>query len=636
MCSIFGIINANSSNARTDILHKMALDQLHRGPDDGGFFEDEICAFGHRRLSIIDLSSNAKQPMSDRDGKIVLVFNGEIYNYLELRRNLQAKGHTFATSSDTECIIHLYEEYGSAGFSQLDGMFAIALYDREKKTVHLLRDRMGKKPLFYFQHQNSLVFGSELSVLKQHPDMPHELDMQSVSDYLSLLYIPCPATIYKNVSKAAPGEILTFDCQTNQLSKEYYFRLDHKLSDIPSFTECAEKLRSLVFDAVQKRLMSDVPVGVFLSGGVDSSIVANVMTQLRAPEKTDAFTIGFEDPSYDERTRARHTAMFINRHTGHSLIHHERTVSPADFSLLRKLVKHYGEPYADASMIPTYLLSRFTRETATVALSGDGADELFAGYERYFLMSKMRYFNLLPYPARMVIFRTLSNIIPAAHERSAKAKIKRAFDVISCRANQQYYRILDRCRPDFKSQLAGEAFKDSLAKLKQNSILELADNLTSKSAVGKYLEFDQHTYLVGDILTKTDIASMASSLELRSPFLDKDVVDFANKLPFSYKFYKNDKKHILKYAFKDMLPNSVLSDSKKGFGIPLASYFRGTWHDEAENILLHSAVLQQSRIFNMDFIANIWQKHQSCQADYSYQLWTIMLFAMFLETETTA
>lgn len=631
MCSIFGIINAKSCNERTEILQKMALDQVHRGPDDGGFFEDEICALGHRRLSIIDLSQGARQPMSSIDGKITIVFNGEIYNYPDLRKSLQDKGHTFTTASDTECIIHLYEEYGRDGFSQLDGMFAIVLYDTEKKQFFLIRDRMGKKPLFYFRSEKSLVFASELSALKLHPDMPKTLDMQSVSDYLSLLYIPCPATIYENVFKVAPGEMLTFDCNSGSLKKEYYFQLDHRISSIPSFTECAAELRSLVFKAVQKRLMSDVPIGVFLSGGVDSSIIANVMTKLRLPEKTDAFTIGFEDPAYDERTRARHTAMFINKQNDNALNHHEKIVSPGDFSLLRKLVKHYGEPYADASMIPTYLLSRFTRETATVALSGDGADELFAGYERYFLMSKMRYFNLLPYPARMLIFRTLSKIIPSAHERSSQAKIKRAFDVISCRSNLQYYRILDRCRMDFKSQLAGEAFKDKLCTLKQNSILELADDLTSKSAVGKYLEFDQKTYLPGDILTKTDIASMASSLELRSPFLDKDVVAFANKLPFSYKFYKNDKKHILKYAFKDMLPESVLSDSKKGFGIPLANYLRGAWHDEAENLLLHSESLINSRIFNMDFIKNIWNRHQSCQSDYSYQLWTIMLFAMFLE-----
>lgn len=633
MCSIFGIINAKCSDSRTAILHKMASDQFHRGPDDGGFFEDELCALGHRRLSIIDLSTDANQPMASRDGKVVIVFNGEIYNYLDLRKDLISKGHEFLTSSDTECIIHLYEEYGTAGFSQLDGMFAIALYDREKKKVFFLRDRMGKKPLFYFQHGKSLVFGSELSVLKLHPDMPATLDMQSVSDYLSLLYIPCPATIYENVFKVSPGEMMTFDCEKGELQKEFYFQLDHKISSVSSFTECADELRVLVFNAVQKRLMSDVPIGVFLSGGVDSSIVAGIMTQLRAPLKTDAFTIGFEDPSYDERTRARHTAMFINQQNGNALVHHEKTVLPADFSLLRKLVKHYGEPYADASMIPTYLLSKFTRETATVALSGDGADELFAGYERYFLMSKMRYFNLLPYPARMLIFKTLSNIIPSAHERSKQAKIKRAFDVISCRSNLQYYRILDRCRPDFKSQLAGEAFKDKLATLKQSSILELADSLTSNSTVGKFLEFDQKTYLVGDILTKTDIASMASSLELRSPFLDKDVVAFANKLPFSYKFYKNDKKHILKYAFKDMLPQSVLTDSKKGFGIPLASYLRGAWHDEAENLLFHSETLRSSMIFNMDFLKNIWHKHQSSQADYSYQLWTIMLFAMFLEGE---
>lgn len=631
MCSIFGIIDSNKNAARTEILHGMATDQLHRGPDDGGFFEDDHAALGHRRLSILDLSSNARQPMSSSDGNIVLVFNGEIYNYPELRHSLIEKNHTFVSSCDTECIIHLYEEYGTEAFAKLDGMFAIALYDRKQQKVYLVRDRVGKKPLFYFQYGRNLVFGSELSVLKQHPAMPHEFDMQSVSDYLSLLYIPCPATIYKNVFKVAPSEMLTFHITSGSLDKTTYFSPDFTVKSNLNFEDCAADLRELVFKAVKKRLMSDVPVGVFLSGGVDSSIVAHVMTKLRSPLKTDAFTIGFDDPVYDERSRAETAAAFINQHNGNSLNLHEKTVSPSDFSLLKKLVKHYGEPYADASMIPTCLLSSFTRDKVTVALSGDGADELFAGYDRYFLMSKIRYFNLLPFPVRNIVFKTMSSIIPGGNERSRNARIKRAFDVISCRENLQYYRILERCRADFKAQLAGPALKDSLFQLKQNSVIELLDNLNTKSAVGKYLEFDRKTYLVGDILTKTDIASMANSLELRSPFLDRDIIEFADSIPFEFKMAGNNKKHILKYAFKDMLPPSVLTDSKKGFGVPIASYLRNSWHDEAENILFHSDTLKNCGIFDLDFLRKIWDIHMSGQQDYSYQLWTVLVFALFLK-----
>lgn len=631
MCSIFGIIDSNANTVRTAILHKMAADQLHRGPDDGGFFEDDSVAFGHRRLSIIDLSTNARQPMSSTDGNIILVFNGEIYNYPELRKKLIATGHTFTTSCDTECIIHLYEEYGTGAFSELDGMFAIALYDKKEKKVHLVRDRVGKKPLFYFQYGRNLVFGSELSVLKQHPDMPHEYDMQSISDYLSLLYVPCPATVYKNVFKVSPSEILSFDLKKRTLEKSLYFTPDFTVRNNMNFEDSAAELRKLVFAAVKKRLMSDVPVGVFLSGGIDSSIVAHVMTALRAPEQTDAFTIGFDDPVYDERSRAETAARFINTCNNNVLNHHEKTVSPSDFSLLKKLVKHYGEPYADASMIPTALLSSFTREKVTVALSGDGADELFAGYDRYFLTSKLRYFNLLPFPVRHMLFKTLSGIIPGGNERSRNARIKRAFDVISCRSNQQYYRILDRCRNDFKYMLAGPKLKDELSILKQNSITELLDTLNSNSTVGKYLEFDRKTYLVGDILTKTDIASMANSLELRSPFLDRDVVDFADSLPFEFKMQKGSKKHILKYAFKDMLPPSVFTDSKKGFGVPIANYLRNSWHDEAEKILFHSDTLQNSGIFDLAFLQKVWQMHMSGKKDYSYQIWTVLLFALFAE-----
>lgn len=631
MCSIFGITDSDNSEKRSLIIRKMAADQIHRGPDDGDFYEDDTIALGHRRLSIIDLSSAAKQPMSSSDGKIIITFNGEIYNYQSIRRTLIDKGHHFITSSDTECIIHLYEEYGTACFSKLDGMFAIALYDKEKQFLYLVRDRVGKKPLFYFQYNKNLAFASELSALKQHDRMPKELNMQSVSDYLSLLYVPCPATIYKSVFKCAPGEMISFDLTERKLNKTKYFIPDFSVNKNSDFDKCAAELRELVFEAVRKRLMSDVPVGVFLSGGVDSSIIAHVMTRLRMPQKTDAFTICFDDPAYDERSRAENTAHFINSCNSNSLIHHKKTVSPSSFDFLRKLIKHYGEPYADASMIPTAILSGFTREKVTVALSGDGADELFAGYDRYFLMSKIHYFNLLPHAVRKTIFNTLSRLLPSGHERSRTARIKRAFDVISCAENMQYYRILDRCQPDFKKSLANEAFKAELDSLQKNSIIKLMDNLSTPSAVGKYLEFDRQTYLVGDILTKTDIASMANSLELRSPFLDKDVISFADSLPFEYKLCGNSKKHILKHAFKDMLPDSVLTDSKKGFGVPVANYLRGAWHDKSAEILFENPTLADCGIFNMQFLQEVWQKHQSGQNDYSYQLLTVLIFALFLD-----
>ncbi|MBR2723454.1 MAG: asparagine synthase (glutamine-hydrolyzing), partial [Lentisphaeria bacterium] len=327
MCSIFGIIDSDNPAKRSGILQKMAVDQHHRGPDDGGFFEDENAALGHRRLSIIDLSSNAKQPMQSSDGNIVLVFNGEIYNYQSLKKSLEEKGHNFRTASDTECIIHLFEEYGSDGFSRLDGMFAIALYDRKAKILYLLRDRVGKKPLFYFQYGRALAFASELSALKQHDAMPRELDMQSVSDYLSLLYVPCPATIYKNVFKANPSEMLIFDIKSGILSKQQYHTDNFKINNSLSFEASSACLRELVFEAVRKRLMSDVPVGVFLSGGVDSGITANIMTRLRMPQKTDAFTIGFDDPVYDESSAACCTAELINNQTDNALVHHRKNVS---------------------------------------------------------------------------------------------------------------------------------------------------------------------------------------------------------------------------------------------------------------------------------------------------------------------
>lgn len=633
MCSIFGILDSQNPDRRSCVIRKMAQDQFHRGPDDGDFFEDDFAALGHRRLSVIDLSESARQPMSSDDGNIVIVFNGEIYNYQVLKKELTTAGHTFRTASDTECIIHAYEEYQEKFFELLDGMFAIAVYDRKKRKVFFGRDRMGKKPLIYFRYGKSLAFASELSALKQHYAMPREFDMQSLSDYLSLLYIPSPATIYKDVYKLPPGSMMVYDCENGEIETRKYYQTDFSKISTASFTDSAEKLRHLVFKAVEKRLMSDVPVGVFLSGGVDSGIVAHVMTSLRAPQKTDGFTIGFDDPAYDERSSAEHMAAFINKKNSNSFVHHEKTVNGSDFSMLRELVKHYGEPYADCSMLPTALLSKFTREKVTVALSGDGADELFGGYDRYFLMSKIHLFNIIPQPLRFLIFKTLSAMTNSGSERSRCGRIKRAFDVISCRSNLQYYRILDRCFSDLKREIAGPQLKEHLSSLKHNSIIEMLDNLSSGSAPGKYLEFDQQTYLPGDILFKTDIASMKYSLELRSPFLDRDVVDFANSLPTDFKIYKNDKKHILKAAFKDMLPSSHVYAGKRGFGVPVAGNLRGDWHDQAYDLIFKSDALMISRLFNPAALRKIWHMHQSSRCDYSYQLLTVMLFAMFLENE---
>ena len=408
MCGIAGIINFNGKPVPEDILIRMNDAQAHRGPDEQGILIDRNVGLAHRRLSIIDLSQG-HQPLGNEDGSIQIVFNGEIYNCLELRSNLEQRGHIFKTHCDTEVIVHLYEEYGAACTGRLAGMFAFAIYDSVRRKMLFARDRLGKKPLFYFKNSECFLFSSELGGMKMHPAMPSELNLQAIHDYLSLQYIPCPDTVFKGVCKLPPAHYLELDLESGRTVLERYWRADYSAKTDLSFEDAVIKLRKLLFTAVERRLMSDVPLGAFLSGGLDSSIITGIMSRLsKQPVKT--FTIGFNDPKYDERNYARAAAEAINRQADCPLEYHEKVVDQNDFPVLEKLVDHYGEPYSDASMLPTFLLSKFTREKVTVALSGDGADEVFAGYERYLLIKYSQMLDVIPGFAQNRILRQSEEI----------------------------------------------------------------------------------------------------------------------------------------------------------------------------------------------------------------------------------
>ncbi len=629
MCGIAGIINFTQPAVCRDLLIRINNSQMHRGPDDDGVFINGNVGIAHRRLSIIDLSQG-HQPIGNEDDSIQIVFNGEIYNWLELRSELEDKGHRFKTRTDTEVIIHLYEEYGNNAVKRLAGMFAFALYDVRAGKVLLARDRLGKKPLLFFKTAEAFVFGSEFSVLRGHPAMPRDINLQGLHDYLSLQYVPSPYTIYQQVYKLPPAHWLELNIASGAYSIDRYWQVDYQSKISLSPVDAAQHLRTLMFQAVARRLMADVPLGAFLSGGMDSSIIVGIMAQLcKQPVKT--FTIGFNETQYDEREYARAAAASINRHANCPLEYHEQIVTSNDFALVEKLVAHYGEPFSDASMLPTYLLSKFTREKVTVALSGDGADELFAGYERYLVMKYVAMADFIPGGLRRPLFNCMRSIFnERSGERSFNGRVNRMLRVASSSTDNRYLDIINRFNEELKQSIYGERFDQFNPTATYDYLNSFQANATAVDPVEEVMETDLYSYLPCDILTKVDIASMACSLEVRNPFLDHQVVEFAASMPLEYKQRRSSRKHILKMAFADMLPPELLNRRKRGFGVPLAQWFRGQWKTLLEERLLDGELCRQG-YFRKPALQQMLQAHCSSRTDMSYPLWSLLILEIFLE-----
>jgi asparagine synthase (glutamine-hydrolysing) len=630
MCGIAGIINFVEPNIDcAETVRKMTVALQHRGPDASGFFSEKNVYIGHRRLSIIDLSESA-QPMDNEDGSVRIVFNGEIYNYPELREEMLECGHDFRSSGDTETIVHLYEEYGDKCIEKLNGMFALAIYDLKKRKIILARDRMGQKPLFYFCNQKRFVFASELQGLKQHPSMPRDLDFQAIHDYLSLQYIPDPKTIYREVHKLLPGHILTVDADTGSHVTRRYWNPDYVKKCDLSFADACVQLRELVEDAVAKRLMSDVPLGAFLSGGLDSTIIASLTAKL-TDQPINTFSIGFDNPLYDEREYARMAVANIESCGFGKVNHHEKVVEPENFEIVKTLINHYGEPFADSSMLPTYLLSEFTRENVTVALSGDGADELFAGYERYLAYRWCSNLDRIPKALRSTA-GFLANVMlsKGAGERTKRGRLRRFIDIMNTDPDGRYLHITNRFSEDVKGIMFGDVMQEfkPLPTARLFSQLELS----AENKVERVMETDLKLYLPGDILTKVDIASMACSLEVRNPFLDYRIVEFAASLPLEYKQHGCSRKHILKEAFKDILPPEISSRAKKGFGVPVGAWFRGPWHALLREYL-GRGVLTSGGLFSRDAVLWMIREHAEGIRDWSYPLWSLLMLELFLRKE---
>lgn len=623
MCGICGIINFDQREVNHDVLDIMTNMLSHRGPDGVGSKVFGNIGFGHRRLSIIDISSGG-QPLANETGEIWITFNGEIYNYLTLKEELIKKGHVFKTNSDTEVIVHLYEEYGSASVNKLDGMFAFGIYDMRRNILLLARDRMGKKPLFYCKNSKLFIFASELQSLLKHPEIKREINNQAIHDYLSLNYIPAPATIYKNVFKLKPAHYLELKTDTEEIFIKKYWQCQFEPKINISYNDAQYHLKYLLKEAVSKRLMSEVPLGAFLSGGIDSSIVTAIMSEILGGKSLKTFTIGFDDKDFDERPYAEISA----KHFGTQ--QHIRMINPADFSIAEKIISNFGEPFADASMIPTFQVSKFAKEKISVALTGDGGDEVFGGYYRYLVYRYAKLSELIPQSMRRPFISALENIFvsKAGDERTFFGKLKRMFKLIKERENEQYLSIIDRCGEKLKRTIYGEILLSQSFDPTLKYFEEINQILTACNKIEKLMETDMLSYLPCDILTKVDIASMANSLEVRSPFLDHNVVEFSASLPLNYKQTLFSRKRILKDAFIRVLPKEIVQRKKMGFAVPIGRWLRNEWKERCRELLLDSYSVKNG-FFNNKKISELIAEHNSGKADHGYTLWALMIFELW-------
>jgi asparagine synthase (glutamine-hydrolysing) len=622
MCGIAGFIDlwdarsARGREERAAILDNMCDVIRYRGPDDSGSLLKDGVALGMRRLSIIDLSGG-HQPIAGEDGSATVVFNGEIYNFLELQPQLEARGHTFRTRSDTEAIVHAYEEYGTACVDHLRGMFAFALWDDRHRRLFIARDRAGEKPLYYtITPTGTFVFGSELKSLLEHPGVRHETSAESLDAYFSLGYVPDPLSIFKSIKKLPPGHFLTFS--NGRLRVKQYWDFTYEANgDRLREEDYLEELRALLDEAVRIRLVSDVPLGAFLSGGIDSStVVALMASQMGQPVKT--FSIGFLEDTYSELKFARLTAKKFGTE------HHEFFVTPEICDVVDDLAWHFDEPFADSSAIPTYMVSKLAREHVTVVLSGDGGDELFAGYTRYVTERRRRKYGLLPRRIRQGLMEPLSRTLPhGAWGRNflhnvALDPIDRYFDNVSIFSGLNKTSLYTS---DFYAQLGGITQVGA-------SFQEYGDHVGSNALLDALLYIDSKTYLPGDILTKVDRMSMAVSLEARVPLLDHKLIDFVTRIPASMKMTGLETKHLFKRAVADLVPEEILTRPKQGFGVPIQQWINLQLRERIRDTLTDSRCRQRG-IVSPRYTDVLLDEHERGRRDHSMALWSLLMLELW-------
>jgi asparagine synthase (glutamine-hydrolysing) len=621
MCGIAGFVNAHDAppaRERASVLERMLTVITHRGPDDEGTLVADNVALGMRRLSIIDLAGG-HQPISNEDGTISIVFNGEIYNFKELHAELAARGHVFRTHSDTEAIVHAYEEYGAACVEHLRGMFAFAIWDARKRELFLARDRVGKKPLYYaLTPRGTLVFGSELKSLLEHTEIEREINPQAVDAYLTFGYVPDPLCILRGVNKLPPGHHLTYANGSLALKQYWDFEFAH---DDGATTRRAEdyleELRALLDESVRIRLIADVPLGAFLSGGIDSSAVVGLMARhTDRPVKT--FSIGFNEDSYDELRFARVAAKHFNTE------HHEFVITPDIVGLVDELAWHFDEPFADPSALPTYMVSKLAREHVTVALSGDGGDELFAGYTRYLVEQQRAPFERVPRVVRRSLMRPLSQRLPHGawgrnylHNVSLDA-VDRFLDSVSV-----FTRLTKRAlyTPAFAAQLKDAASTGA-------TFHALASRVKTGEPLDALLYLDSKTYLPGDILTKVDRMSMAVSLEARAPLLDHKLIEFVARIPAALKLRDGETKHIFKRAIADFVPAEILHRQKQGFGVPIQQWINEQLREQMHDMLTDERARSRGYV-EPRYVAQLLAEHERGRRDHAAPLWSLFMLELW-------
>jgi asparagine synthase (glutamine-hydrolysing) len=623
MCGIVGFVNAGKSAVELNILENMNSAIIHRGPDQDGFFVKDYVGLAMRRLSIIDLASG-KQPIHSQDKSKWIVFNGEIYNYQELRKNLEEKGIVFYTNSDTEAIVNLYQLYRADCVQHLRGMFAFAIWDESEQSLFIARDRVGKKPLLYSQQPNGdLIFGSEIQALLKHPNISREVNYEAIDLYLSYLCVPAPHTAFKQIRKLEPAHWLLW--KNGEIKTQRYWLPDFSNKIKISEEDAIEETTRILRESVKLRMISEVPLGAFLSGGVDSSLIVALMAeQSSTPVKT--FSIGFEEEDYSEQKYARRVAEHIGAE------HHEFMVRPNALEVLPTIIKHYGEPFSDTSATPTYYVAKETRKYVTVALNGDGGDESFVGYERYAAMRIAERYHKLPQFLRTKFIEKILPLIPTSElKRSRLRDMKRFLRVASQPKIERYSNWITGFGNNLKADFYTDEFKKTVNQ--SNAIDIISPWFNQQKGIGitdEVMFVDILTYLPNDLLVKVDIASMAVSLEARSPFLDHKLIEFAASLPDNLKMKGLTTKSLLKKIAAKFVPADVIYRPKRGFGMPVNHWFRGDLSEYLQDTLLSEKSFKRN-IFKPHILTNFVNEHIKGERDHGANLWTLFMLELWFQ-----
>lgn len=615
MCGIAGTVSTGAPDA--DLVRRMCDALVHRGPEDAGYHCDEHAALGMRRLAIIDVAGGA-QPVYNEDRTVTAVLNGEVYNFAELRASLRRRGHHLHSVGDTECLVHLYEEYGDALVDHLRGMFAFAVWDAPRRRLLLARDRLGKKPLYWRSTDGTLVFGSELKALMQDPALRREVDPLALHHYLTYQYVPAPSSILRGTHKLPPGHLLIWRDGSAQVRP--YWRLDCTPRHVADEREAAAELRERLLDATRIRMVSERPIGAFLSGGLDSSAVVAAMAR-QSSERVKTFSIGFDDRAFDERRYARRLAEWYGTE------HHELVVTPSALDVLPTLAWHFDEPFADSSAIPSYYVAKMSREHVTVVLNGDGGDECFGGYRRYVAMARSRRITL---PSALGPRLDRLGALLAAHSaaHSPLWKAGRVLGLLSHPPSRRYARMMSYFTPEQKFALYSDALREQLAGVDSYEIMDAAFTASrADSELGTIMDVDINTYLPGDLLVKVDITTMANSLEARSPFLDHRLMEWAAGLPADLKVRGRTTKYLLKKAVADWLPPELPHRPKMGFGVPMAAWLRTELRELSWDLLTDQTARSRG-LFRPETITRLLRGHEEGD-DHSVRIWALIQFELW-------